>query len=79
MKEIEHKFNLNLFDRFRIAYRQNKEVLNCSREEFEELIKSGQINENTLVFNNLINNRNEMQTAWEIPLKDSWHAKVFSF
>ena len=79
MKEIEQKFNLNLFDRFRIAYRKNEEVLNCSRDEFEELIKSGDITENTLVFNNLINNRHEIQNSWEIPLKDSWHAKVFSF
>lgn len=78
MKEIEQKFNLNLFDRFRIAYRQNEEVINCSREEFEDMIKSGRVNENTLVFNNLINNRNELQTFWEIPLKDSWHAQVFS-
>lgn len=79
MKEIEQKFNLNLFDRFRIAYRQHNEVLNCSRDEFEELIKSGQISEDTLVFNNLINQRHEMQTAWEIPLKDSWHSRVFLF
>lgn len=79
MKEIEQKFNLNLFDRFRIAYRKNEEVINCSREEFEAMIKSGDVNENTLVFNNLINNRNELQTAWEIPLKYSWHSKIFSF
>jgi hypothetical protein len=78
MKEIEQKFNLNLFDRFRIAFRQNEEVINCSREEFEIMIKNGIVNENTLVFNNLINNRNELQTAWEIPLKDSWHVRVFS-
>jgi len=78
MKEIEQKFNLNLFDRFRIAFRQNEEVINCSREEFEEFIKSGKVDKDTLVFNNLITSRNEMQTAWEIPLKDSWHARVFS-
>lgn len=78
MKEIEQKFKLNLFDRFRIAFRQDEEVINCSREEFETLIKSGRVNKNTLVFNNLINNRNELETTWEIPLKDSWHAQVFS-
>ena len=79
MKEIEMKFNLNLFDRFRIAFKIDEEVINCSREEFEAMIKSGRVNQNTLVFNNLINSRHELQTAWEIPLKDSWHSKVFSF
>jgi hypothetical protein len=79
MKEIEMKFNLNHFDRFRIAFKIDEEVINCSREEFEAMIKSGRVNQNTLVFNNLINSRHELQTAWEIPLKDSWHSKVFSF
>lgn len=78
MKEIEQKFNINLFDRFQIAYKLDNEIINCSREKFEENIKNGQIDENTIVFNNLIQTRKELKTNWEIPLKDSWHARVFS-
>lgn len=79
MKELESKFNINLFDRFRMAYRSGEEVINCSREEFEERIKKGIIDGQTLVFNNLITRRKELKTSWNIPLAESWHAKVFSF
>ncbi len=79
MKELESKFNINLFDRFRMAYRLGEEIINCSREEFEERIKKGIVDGRTLVFNNLISRRKELETSWNIPLADSWHAKVFSF
>jgi hypothetical protein len=78
MKDIEQKFNINLFDRFRVAFKLNDELKSCSREDFEKMIKNGEVNEDTLVFNNLIQTRKELKTSWEIPLKDSWHARVFS-
>ena len=78
MKDIEQKFNINLFDRFRVAFKLNDELKSCSREDFEKMIENGEINKDTLVFNNLIQTRKELQTSWEIPLKDSWHARVFN-
>ncbi len=78
MKEIESKFNINLFDRFRIAYRSGEDIINCSREEFEDRIKKGIVDGQTLVFNNLISCRKELETSWNIPLSESWHANVFS-
>ncbi len=78
MKEIETKFNINLFDRFRMAYRSGDDIVNCSREEFEERIKTGEVNAQTLVFNNLVSSRKEMKVSWNIPLAESWHAKIFT-
>jgi len=78
MKTIETKFNINLFDRFRMAYKSGDDIINCSREEFEERIKNGLITSQTLVFNNLISRRKELETSWNIPLSESWHARVFS-
>jgi hypothetical protein len=79
MKELETRFKINLFDRLRIAYRLGEDIINCSREEFEERIGQGIVNAQTLVFNNLISRRKELETSWNVPLVDSWHAKVFSF
>jgi hypothetical protein len=77
MKELEQQFNIDLFDRFNIAYKVEDEVKSASREAFEELIKTGVINSNTIVFNNLVPDYGLYLEKWEVPLKDSWHAKVF--
>lgn len=77
MQEIEQRFRISLFDRFNIAYRDENEIRSVDREEFENLIKSGAVNNDTIVFNNLVENREQLETNWEIPLKNSWHAQVF--
>lgn len=77
MLELEIEFKINLFDRFIIAYRDGKEIITCNREEFETRLHSGQITADTIVFNNLISTRKALETNWEIPIKNSWHAQVF--
>jgi hypothetical protein len=78
MLSLEKEFSINLFDRFQLAYRNGEAIKTCSREEFEQLIRSGQITGETIVFNNLVSTRKGLETNWEIPLKNSWHAQVFS-
>jgi len=77
MKQLEQQFGINLFDRFNLAYRQGEEVLSVPRQQFEELLKQGTINTETIVFNNLAQNVAELQTKWEVPFKDSWHIQLF--
>ncbi|RYU90846.1 ABC transporter ATPase [Mucilaginibacter terrigena] len=77
MKQMEQQFGINLFDRFNLAYRDGEEVVSVSRHQFEELLKAGTINTETIVFNNLAQNITELQTKWEVPFKDSWHIQLF--
>ena len=77
MKVIEQEFEINLFDRFNTAYLKSDQILSASREEFEKLLKEGKVNRETIVFNNLVANLQDFNTKWRVPLKDSWHARVF--
>jgi hypothetical protein len=77
IKQIEKEFNINLLDRFNLAYREENEVLSAPRHDFEEMLKQGTITTETIVFNNMVQNLNELQTKWEVPFKDSWHAQLF--
>ncbi|MDB4999781.1 MAG: transporter ATPase [Mucilaginibacter sp.] len=77
MKQLEQEFGINLFDRFNLAYRDGEEVISVPRHQFEELLKSGAINTETIVFNNLAQNVAELETKWEVSFKDSWHIQLF--
>ena len=77
MKEIEKEFGVGLFDRFRIAYRDGDQVVNCSKSEFEERLRTGDVSSDTIVFNNMISSRKDLKSSWEIAMKDSWHGQVF--
>jgi hypothetical protein len=77
MKQIGGEFHINLLDRFNLAYREGDEVLSAPRQAFEEMIKQGSINMDTIVFNNMVQNLDELQNKWEVPFKDSWHIQLF--
>ncbi len=77
IKHLEQAFHINLLDRFNLAYRKGSEVFSAPRAQFEALLKQGNINTETIVFNNLVQNLKELQTKLEVPFKDSWHKQVF--
>jgi hypothetical protein len=79
MKHLEQQFGINLFDRFNLAYRDGEEIISVPRHQFEDLLKAGKINTETIVFNNLAQNITELQTKWEVPLKYRSQIQLFSY
>ncbi|HTK18025.1 MAG TPA: hypothetical protein VL442_00860 [Mucilaginibacter sp.] len=77
IKRLEQEFGITLLDRFNLAYREGEKVLSAPRDEFEDLLRSGKINSNTIVYNNLVQNLGQLETKWEVPFKESWHNQLF--
>lgn len=77
MQQVQQHLGINLFDRFNLAYREGAEVLSLPRHGFEDKLKDGSINKQTIVYNNLVQNLTELETKWEVPFKDSWHIQLF--
>ena len=76
IQKIEKDFSISLLDRQIFALREKDRINLVKRKEFESMIHSGEINENTIVFNNLIQMKSELQTNWEVPIKESWHGAI---
>lgn len=78
LKELEEELNIGLFNRMLISYKDAEgNIQLVSRDVFEALCKEGEVTADTIVFNNLIQSAEELDTKWELPFKDSWHASVF--
>ena len=75
---LEKQFDINFFNRMLIAYKVENELKVSPYQEFEDLCKNGTIDSNTIVFNNLVNNKREFESNWEIPASQSWHSRFFS-
>ncbi|PDH48359.1 MAG: hypothetical protein CND86_02685 [Bacteroidetes bacterium MED-G21] len=74
-KAFGTQYNLSFFDRFSIAHKLGDEVLISNLDDFKQLINDGRITPDTLVFNNLIEQRQDLSTKWELPLKESWQKR----
>lgn len=76
IKELGAQYNRDLFDRFRFSYIDNKnEVQTVSKDDFSDLYAKGEINDQTTVFDPLVNTVGALQMSFRKPLKDSWHKR----
>lgn len=75
VKKLGAHYQRDLFDRLRFSYVLNGEVHTVSKEEFANLYTQGIINDETPVFDPLVKTVGELSTAFQKPLKDSWHAR----
>ncbi|PWS31553.1 ABC transporter ATPase [Pedobacter paludis] len=78
IKEIEQEYNIDLFNRFNIAYKVNDDVIVNSKEDFETLVNIKQVTPDTIVFNNMVQTLADLNTKWEVPFQNSWHSTVFA-
>jgi len=78
LKEIEAQYNLDLFNRFNMAYMVDNKVFSLNKEDFETLVSIKKITPDTIVFNNMVQTLEEFETKWQVPFAQSWHNTVFS-
>jgi hypothetical protein len=78
LKEIEAQYNLDLFNRFNMAYLMDGKVFSLNKEDFETLVSIKKITPETIVFNNMVQTLEEFETKWQVPFAQSWHNTVFS-
>ena len=76
IKGLEKEFSTNFFDRWNIAYKKDNEVLSCSITEFGKLVETKEVEDDTIVFNNLVQTKKDFEDKWEVPYKNSWLKNV---
>jgi len=76
IKEIEQAYKVDLFDRMTFTYEKDNTVHAIDREQFSNLYASGDINDDTIVFDNLVNTKANFDQRWKVRLGDSWHKRM---
>lgn len=76
IKTIQEAYHLDLFDRLNIAYKLGNNIDTLRMNDFQMAVDKGQLGENTIVFNNLVESKELFETAWEVPIKESWHKQM---
>ena len=76
IKNIENEHQISLLDRLDISYRDKNKISVLRLDDFKRKILEKKINNDTIVFNNLINLKSDLDDNWEIPINRSWHQKL---
>jgi hypothetical protein len=78
IKEIEQKFQVQLFDRLNLAFLRDGKTQMVPLSQFPYALENGLITPETLYFNNTVLTKDELATKWLIPVKDSWLGARYS-
>ena len=77
--QISNEIGVDFFNRLNVAYKSDFEKINLiSLSDFKTLISEGKINEESIVFNNLIKTKKDYIEHWEVQLKNSWHKTLLA-
>ena len=74
---IEKELGINLVDKVNVCFKQGQYVQLKEVPDFKKLIKNKGVSKRTIVFNNLINTKNEYDCCWEIAARESWISHFF--
>lgn len=75
IQQIETQFKIDLLDKMNVCFRLENKITYMPLKEFRKLAKTPQIDAHTIVFNNLVVNKSEFESLWEVPAYDSWHSR----
>ena len=74
---LEKKYNVDLLDKMNVTFKLGEHIAHKPLIDFKKMVKDKAVTENTIVFNNLVNNIEEFNESWEVSAVDSWHSRFF--
>lgn len=75
IQHMERELGLVLTDRMVVLYAKNGEVRACRVPQVQDLLKSGELTADTLVFDDLVSTVGDLRTRFQVPLRESWMAR----
>lgn len=73
IQELEKKYKVDLLDKMNVSFKQGEFIAYKPLIDFKKIVKNRSVSPKTIVFNNLVNTKEEYLHEWEIPLEESWH------
>jgi hypothetical protein len=71
--QLQTEYELELLDRMNVCFKQGEFVQYKEIKEFKKLLKNKSVSNKTIVFDNLIQTKEEFTHFWEVPITESWY------
>jgi uncharacterized membrane protein YheB (UPF0754 family) len=76
IQELGNQYGIDLLDRMQVAYlTTDKTIKTAHLNDLASKVQTGEIETDTLVFNNLVANKSDFENKWQVKISDSWHQK----
>lgn len=78
VQALEEKLNVDLMDKMNISFKDHDNINMVKMSTFKEYAKANKITGETIVFNNMVATKEDLETKWEVPANESWHRRFLA-
>jgi len=75
VKEVENYLGASLTNRMKVGILVDGKIIIADLNKLSDLKSQGIINENTLVFDNLVATKSDLDKNWLVKLNEGWHSR----
>ncbi|MCF2876161.1 MULTISPECIES: ABC transporter ATPase [unclassified Tenacibaculum] len=75
VQELEKEMNVDLMNKMNVTFKVGENINIVKLPEFQQFAKEQKITSNTIVFNNMVNTKEDFETNWEVTADKSWHKR----
>lgn len=78
VKELENELEIDLMNKMNVSFKDGDYINIVKLADFQKFAKEQKITKETIVFNNMVQTKEEVENNWEIPASKSWHNRFMS-
>lgn len=71
--ELQQQYSVELLDKMNVCFKQAEFVQYKDVKQFKKLLKDKAVNDKTIVFDNLVRTKYDLENYWEVPITESWY------
>lgn len=75
IQQLEKELQLDLMNKMNVSFKDNEAINLVKLSDFQKFAKERKITSETIVFNNMVNTKEDFENNWEVPANQSWHKR----
>lgn len=75
VQQLQNELQLDLMNKMNVTFKDNENINLVKLSDFQKFAKDKKVTSETIVFNNMVNTKEDFENNWEIPAKESWHKR----
>ena len=70
---LQETYDVSLLDKMNVCFKQGEFVQYKELKDFKKLLKNKALTGKSIIFDNLISIKQDLDNHWEIPIEESWY------
>jgi hypothetical protein len=75
VQQLEKELQLDLMNKMNVTFKDGDHINLVKLSDFQQYAKDKKVTLETIVFNNMVATKEDFESNWEVPAKQSWHKR----